>query len=916
MTRSKDRRRRSSHRRSSRSLFAGVRRRFHLPDLERDLDDELAFHFERTVEELTAQGLSPSEARAEARRRFGDEGRYRRELERLDRRTTLLRRWKERLAALGWDLGDACRRLGRSPALGLGVVLTLALGLGANATMFGILDRLLLQPPAHVAEPEAVRRLAVERRPREEFERVVSQGMSYPDIRDFQAAGSFSRVAAYTRQNLVLGRGADAAPVSAVLASGEYFPMLGVQPVVGRLFGPADDRAGAPGVAVLGHDFWQRNYDGDPSVVGRTVDFGHGPYEILGVAPPGCTGVDLERIDIWLSLQTAGQDLRGERWREARNWYWIYAVARLAPGVAVEQAEAEATALHLIGRREQIEAEIYDPEAEVEALPLITARGPLASGESWVARWLAGVSLVVLLIACANVANLLLARTLHRRREFGIRLALGIPRPRLLRQVLIESFLLAILGGAAALLTTRWFGQILRTTLLPDVAWTDPSVTARVAWVSLGLCVLAGLLTGILPGLQASRPGLIGALKAGSGTVSRPGTRTRNTLTVLQTALSVVLLVGAGLFVRSLHGVRSIDLGFDPDGLLLVEPVYDGSPPDAQRKELYRLASERLPKVPGVERVTSSMSVPFWSANSVALEIPGVDPIPLLPTGTPILHAVAPDYFATLGLQVRRGRPLTPGDHDGPRRVAVVSETMARLVWPDGDVLGKCLEIAKTPCTEVVGVVEDAGMMSLFESEVMQYYIPLSQSPSGDPPEALLVRVGRAGEGPDPDTVVAAIRRELLTLDPDLRYAEILPLTERIDPQARSWRLGATLFTLFGVLALIVAAVGLYSVLAFAVAQRTQEIGIRSALGADRKNLVGLVLGQALRLVAVGVAIGLGAVWVAAPKLEPLLYRTPARDLWILGSVAAVLLLTALLAGSLPAWRATRLDPTLALRAE
>jgi len=911
MTRSgKPDRRRSSHRRSSRSLFAGIRRRFHVPDVERDLDDELAFHFERTVEELAERGLSESEAREETRRRFGDEGRYRRELERIDRRLGVLRRWRERLGALERDFGYAGRRLGRSPALTLGIVLTLALGIGANATMFGILDRLLLRPPAHITDPETVRRIAVLRKSPHGQIRGTSDWMSYPDVRDLFAAESFSDVAAYTLQHLILGRGETARQVSAGVVSGTFFPLLGVRPAHGRLFGPADDRPGAPGVAVLGHGFWQRTYDGDPAVIGRTVDFGHGPYEIVGIAPEGFTGVDLEPVDLWLPIQIAGEDLRGIRWRETRTWFWMHAVARIAPGVTPQQADAEATALHRSGRRELIEAGRYDAGARVQTAPLISARGPLASDESRVARWLAGVALVVLLIAGANVANLLLARTLRRRRESGIRLVLGVTRRRLFGQVLIESLLLAVLGGAAALLVTEWGSGVLRTLLLPDVAWIESPIAGRVVLVSLALCLLTGIFAGTLPALQASRSDVVASLKSSFGTAGRGGgSRVRGALTVVQAALSVVLLAGAGLFIRSLHNARTLDLGFDPEGVVVIEPIYAGDARDESQGPLLRQAVERLPELPGIEHASASVSVPFYSANVAELSIPGVDPLPELPSGPPVIHAVGPDYLPLMRLPVLRGRGLTPADGEGSTRVALVNETMARVMWPEDEAIGKCLVLEGLACTRIVGVVADAKVMELEEEPTMQYYVPLSQSPFEGPPEALLARVSDEGAA---DT----IRHALLAMDPDLRFVEIRPFPELIDPQARSWRLGATLFTLFGVLALIVAAVGLYSVLAFAVAQRTQEIGIRAALGAGRKNLIALVIGQSLRLVTLGVAIGLAAVWALAPRVEPLLFETPARDLRTLGAVAGILLLTALLAGSLPAWRATRLDPTIALRAE
>ena len=899
-----------------RDRFAGIRRQFHLPDVARDVREELAFHFESTVEELLAQGLSETQAREEAERRFGDQRFYRRELERIDRRMSALRRLRERFGALGFDLRYACRRLARSPGLSLGIVLTLALGIGANATMFGVVDRLLLRPPAHLVEPDSIVRIGVEREMRVGQARRTSDWLTFPDFRDLEAAESFTAVAAHSRQNLIVGRGAEARPVAATLVSGAYFPMLGVQPESGRLLGPADDRQGAAAVAVLGHGFWQRAFESDPGAIGRTVDFGHGPYEIVGVAPEAFTGVDLDPIDLWLPFQVAGEDLRGARWRQARNWYWLSAIARLAPGVDAERAEAEATALHLAGRSEQIGAEKYDPEARVKALPLIAGRGPLASNESKVARWLAGVSLVVLLIACANVANLLLARSLRQRREHAIRLALGISRRSLMGQVLIESAVLAIFGGAVALLFTHWTGRFLRVVLLPDVEWTDPPVAARVALLSFALCLVAGLLAGILPALQASRPGVVESLKAGSRTVSSPGSGARNSLTVFQAALSVVLLAGAGLFLRSLHRVESLDLGFEPEGLLLIEPIYQGEPTAEQRSELYRRAVERVPRLPAVETAAESFGLPFWSAMSADLTIPGVETIPELPAGEPVIHAVGAEYFSSMRLRITRGRGFTAADRDDSQLVAVVGETMARLVWPGSQAIGQCLQIGDQDCAEVIGVVEDAKLMSLREGEVMQYYVPFAQSPYDQPPEAMLARIAGAVDRERLGTTISAIRRELLALDPDLRFVELRHYPDIIDPQARSWRLGAMMFSLFGGLALVVAAVGLYSVLAFAVAQRTHEMGIRSALGAARGQIAALILGHSLRLIGFGVAIGLLVVLVAAPEVEPLLFETSPRDPWTLSAIAAAVFLTALAAAGWPARQASRVDPSVALRAE
>ncbi|HUH12762.1 MAG TPA: ABC transporter permease [Longimicrobiales bacterium] len=906
------------------AVAAGVRRLFRIgrvvhDDVRRDLDDEIRFHFERTVEDLVAGGAGREAAEREARRRFGDEARWRDTLESIDRGTAARRRRADGLAALGEDLRDALRGIARARGFTAAVVLTFALGLGANATMFGIIDRLLLSPPGHIASPDEVKRVMVMRAFRPGSESRPSDALTYPDYEDFQGMDAFASVAGYAPRGVTLGRGESALPADAVMVTAGYWDLLGVRPALGRFFTPEEDEAGAAGVAVLGWGLWQREFGGDPEAIGRTVDFGYGSYTIIGVAPQGFTGVNLEAVDLWLPLHTAATAVRGTRWATSRNWYWLRVVARLAPGVVPEGAEAEATAVHLQARQEQIAAGDYDANARVRAGPLIAARGPLASEESAVARWLAGVSLIVLLIACANVANLLLARGLRRRRETGIRLALGISRGRLLRQTLLESLVLAALGGGAALLVTRWGGDVVRRVLLPEVTWTDSVVGGSVLLFVAVAAVLTGLLSGVVPAIQASRPRLTEALKSGARGTSAAGGRTRSALTITQAALSVVLLVGAGLFLRSLDRVRGEDLGVEPDGLVMVELIGAQELEDAERTRLFERLDARLAALPVVERVSPTVGLPFWSTWVTTLNVPGLDSVPRLPeTGRPVINVGDPDLLATLGLELRRGRAFTERDAEGSAPVAVVNETMARVVWPREEAIGKCLLIGSDdpppnnpPCTTVVGVVEDGRVQQIVEEPSMQYYVPLAQRLVDWAPEALLVRVRG-----DERAAIPAIRREILAAEPSLRYAEVRPMRDLIDPQARSWQLGAALFTAFGLLALLVAGIGLYSVLAFDVAQRTREIGIRAALGATRERVLRLVVGQGVRVVAIGVVLGGGAAFLLAPRVEALLFETPARDPWTFGAVVLTLGLVALVASALPALRATRVDPREALQAE
>jgi predicted permease len=519
----------------------------------------------------------------------------------------------------------------------------------------------------------------------------------------------------------------------------------------------------------------------------------------------------------------------------------------------------------------------------------VEARGPNASEESKVSVLLAGVSLIVLLIACANVANLLLARSLRRRKEIAVRLALGISRGRLTGLLLTESTVLAAVGAVAALLVASWGGDFIRYTLLPDVAWTEPPVGYRVLVFTALLALVAGIVSGIVPALQAGRFDLTNDLKdsARAGTVRR--SRSRVALLVVQGALSVVLLVGAGLFVRSLQHLKGLDLGLDPGpvvyAMLELEPRERTT---EEENRIYERSLERLRTLPSVEHASTSGGLPFWGGSIEEIFVAGFDSVPAPPPG-PHMEGVTPGYFETLGIAMRRGRDFDEQDAVGAPPVAIVNEMMARALWGD-EPLDQCFHIATrdAPCTRVVGVVEDSHRMYLTETRKWVFYLPAAQYPEAVPSAILLRARG------DAQRLAPTVQRELL----------------------RSFQLGATMFGLFGFLALIVAAFGLYSVLAFNVAQRTHEIGVRSALGATRGRIVAQVLRESVGLAAIGIALGLVIAIAAAGTLAPLLYEVPPRDPLVLVVVTVTLLLAAAAAGLVPASRAARIDPNAALRVE
>ena len=897
-----------------------IRRVLRLGGVRHGVAEELAYHFERTVEELVAAGATREQAEAEAGRRFGDVDRYRDELERIDRAVETKRRWTDRLDVAGQSLRYAVRSLGRSPGLAVGVILAFALGIGANLTMYGVVDRLLLSPPEHVAEPDGVKRIFVSEYVSFLQDRFTGATLSYPDFRQLQTVSAFEAVAGGALRTVTLGSGMDAVERDALYVTGNFFPLVRVDPAIGRFFTEAEDRVGGPQQAVLGWTAWQRDYGGATDVLGRTVDFGYGAYEIIGVTPEGFTGVDLADVDLWLPFHVVMAQTGGDEWLESRGWQFFEAVARLRPGVTAEAAAAEATAAWVSGRAgSEFASDEGDPAVLLTSV--LSARGPDAPPESVVARLLLVVSAVVLLIAAVNVANLLLARSLKQRREIAVRLALGISRRRLTGQMMLEGMLLAAGGGVAALLLAVWGRNVVGRLLLPDAAWTG-GLDLRIIGVAAVLALLAGAAAAVIPAVQAARGGVADTLRqAGAGGVTRRATRMRTGLALVQTALSVLLLVGAGLFVRSLERVRNADLGFEPKNLVYAVPrAVTGALSATDYGAVMSRGREALLRVPGVRAVGTTQSLPFHSSRTVTLRAEGVDSIRTPTTGGPYIHDVSPGYLEAMGIDIVAGRSLAESDLGVGQGVAVINRSMADALWPGESPIGRCLYVGRdeegalsTRCTGIVGVAEDSRRQEIENLTTFQYYVPVGQQHHSRQRAAGVFVIRVADESP---ATLAGIRRTILDLDARIRYVEAEPMMSRIDPRTRSWQLGATVFSIFGLLALVVASIGLYSVLAFDVAQRTREIGVRSALGASSRAQVGMVVGNSLRITAIGVGAGVIATLALAGRVQPLLFEIPPRDPVTFVLVVLTLHIVAALASSLPAWRASRVDPNIALRAD
>jgi predicted permease len=905
----------------------GVRRLFHLGSrrhdlVARDTADEIAAHIEERAARLEAEGWAPDAAQAEARRRFGPIAETERELTRAALRRERRLGLRDRLDAIAQDFRYAWRTTAAEPVFAALVIAVIALGVGANAATFGILDRLLLRGPDHVREPRELGRVyaTMDVPGRGPFTGSSFGYVCYAALRDH--AGAFSGIGAYTRAaETTLGSGDGAEQILQADATWDLFPTLGVRPALGRFFSRDEDLPGAAArVVVLGDSLWHRRFDADPGVLGRTVSLDGTPYAVIGVAPRGFTGAELRRVDAWLPMSIRGARV-AEDWQTTIYAQWLRIVVRRQPGISAKRAGVEATAAI---RAVFAGTDDLLPTGDVTVRPIGFDGAGDEAMEAKVARWLDAVALVVLLVACANVANMLLARAVRRRREVAVRVALGVTGARLVRLLLAQSVVLAGLGGAAALAVVPFASKLLRATLLPDVDWSGPAVDARTLFVALAFTLGAGVLTGLAPALLARRGDVFGALRSGVREGGGRSSGLRTALTVAQAAFSAVLLVAAGLFLESLRQARGVDLGVEPERILTVGarwPRVDGEllvapavPPRDRSRLFYAAALERALALPWVESAAIAVGTPFNTSFSVELSVPGWPELPRLAGGGPYIQAVSPHYFETVGLRRIRGRDFGNGDRAGSAPVAIVNETMAATLWPRGDALGACLVIgdpaSKPPCAPIVGIVENAHRDSLDEPPAMQYYIPLGQD-QGFGGSRLLVR-----PRPPAAAMVEPLRVQMRAVDPSALWIEVDTLQESLDPEIRPWRLGATLIGVCGALALLIAAVGLYSLVAHMVTSRAHELSVRVALGAGRADVLALVLRRGLGLAALGIASGVTLALVAGELMRDMLFHTSPRDPVVYAGVVGSLLLAATLACLVPAGRAVRVDPATALRDE
>lgn len=812
------------------------------------------------------------------------------------------------LETLRCESSHALRRLVRSPGFSFAVIVSLAVGIGADLTMLGLVDSLLFRPPAGVKD----------------IDRIVDVRLrNYPDFVDLRdQARSLDDVAAWFAppRPYALSDGDRVVPVQQMLASASLFPMLGVQPALGRFYTAEEDRPGGPHVAVLGYALWQRHFAGANDVLGRTMRVAGDVYTIIGVAPEGFTGVALSRIDLFLPVATTKFDASAAAYT-SRDYAWVRVVARLAPNSTIAQARAEARLIYQRGnpgdtvRAWQVGAAGGQP-ADVH--PVMELRRELATSSIPVSLWLAGVATMVLLIACANVAGLMLARTVGRRGEVAVRAALGASRARIALGFVIESGMLAVTGGVVALLLANWADTIIRRLILTDLAPVDAVLDHRRLLVAISLTGATAVLCGTWPAVSAVRGDLARAIAGAARSVSRAEAGVRRLLLITQLTLAMILLVGATLFTTSLRNASAVDLGMELDRVLISDLNVAGAEYDATRAHaLVEPLLDRLRAIPGVRVAALSDAELNPLHISYGYSVPGRDSLPRVKAAEQFgFSAVTAGFLESIGARIELGRDFTNADRNA--RVIIVSRAFARLYWPGENPLGQCVKVGDgAQCNAVIGVLHDRRRAPGDTSAAIEAFVPLG-SPA-EPAELAklypLTTVTVLVDG-DQARAISAVQRTLQEMLPDVATIRVRPALSVFDRALRAWRLGASLFSAFGAVALVLSMFGVYAATSHLVARRNREIAVRVALGATVRDVARLVIGEALLVAIAGAVLGLIGSAMLAHGIRAFLFGISPLAPAVYGAAVLMLGLTAVLASTLPARRASRVDPMVALRSE
>ena len=868
-----------------------IRSLFRKAELDRELDAELRVYLDLLTEEKIKAGLTPQQARRQARLELGGMEQVKIKVREVRFGTTLETVWQ--------DVRYGLRMLRKNSGFTAVAVLTLALGIGANTAIFSVVNGVLLRPLPY-PDPDRIVMVYETYRPR--FDRSTTSPGNFHDWQEKNEV--FEHMAAINYTSYTLTGNGEPERVPTARVSPAFFPLMGVRPVLGRGLLPEEDSPGREQVVVLGYGLWQRRFGGRPGLLGETITLDGKPYTVVGVMP---ASFQYPRdAQAWVPL-VLPPDQKNSR----RSWF-LRAIARLEPGLRLEQAQA---GMDTLARQLEQQYPKSNKNRGVNLVPLHEAHVYRVRSILWM---LQGVVGFVLLIACANMANLLLVRAAAREKEMAIRAAIGAGRARLVRQLLTESVLLAATGGALGLLLA-WGGVKMFIAFSPpyfprlDAVRLDGQVLA----FTLGLSVLTGIMFGLAPALRSSAPDLNQALKeglrtGGTGSGLLRQHRLRNLLVVGEVALALVLLVGAGLLIRSFLLLTGQDTGFKPEKLLtmvLSLPQYK-YPDQPQQRQFFQQLVERTKLLPEVRSAAAINALPFsdwmwqWSFQLEEGAVPETK-------GSASYQIATPGYFRSLGIPLVRGRTFTEQDTEAADGVVVVNQAFAQRYFPQGDPLGQRIVIHARPArwNTIVGVVGDIRHSGLHEEPKPEMYRPFAQAPG-----ATMMLVVRT-DG-NPLRLAAALRSQVNTLDPDQPIGKISTMAGLISDSVAQPRFYTLLLSLFAGLAAVLAAVGIYGVISYSVSQRTHEIGIRMALGAQRADILKMMVGRGLLLTLLGVALGLGGAFAATRVLSSLLFGVTPTDPATFAAVAAVLAAVALLACYLPARRATKVDPMVALRYE
>jgi putative ABC transport system permease protein len=888
-------------RRLSRLRLAGAR--------EAEIVEELAQHLDDRYEQLLKGGVAKEEAYRAALLELTESDLLAQELRRVERPVQQepvvlgTRRKMNMFRDLWQDLRYGLRTLVKNPGFTMVAVIALAIGIGANSAIFSVVNTVLLRPLPY-KEPDRLV-MVWEDNTRHGYPRDTPAVANYIDWRNQNQV--FEGIAAIADLSFNLTGTGEPERLEGKRVSANLFPLLGVEPQLGRAFLPEEDQPGAGRVVILSHGLWQRRFGSDMKIVGKPLTLNGESFTVIGVMPPDFQFPRRE-VDLWVPIAFTSQEAA------SRGRHYLQVIGRLKPGITLQQAQAE---MNTIAARLQQQY----PDQNTDLGAAVTPLHEHVAGDIKPALLiLLGAVGFVLLVACANVANLLLARAAVRQKEIAIRVALGASRLRLIRQFLTESILLAALGGGVGLLLSLWGVSLLQSFIPENISQVKAvAIDAKVLGFTLLVSLLTGLIFGLAPATQASNFNLNETLKEGgrdSAAGSR-GNRIRSLLVIAEVAVSLILLIGAGLLINSFLRLRNVDPGFRTENLLTMKVVLPKLkyPDHARRTTFYTDLVHRVESLPGVKSAAVTTNLPLYrQGNSMGVVIEGhPDPAPGHEPNV-VTRVISPHYFSTMGIQLVQGREVSEQDRVDSPAVGVISETMAHRFWPGEDAVGKRISPGKPESPNdwitIVGVVKDVRQFELDAEPKPQMYLSYKQADYFEPNDLVV------STNVEPLSLAAAVRKTVWEVDKDQPVSDIRTMEDILSESIARQRFSMLLLGIFAALALVLAAVGIYGVMSYSVAQRTREIGLRMALGAKASDVLKLVVGQGLKLVLIGVVFGLAAAFILTRVMSSLLFGVTATDPTTFIIISLVLISVAVLASYIPARRATKVDPMIALRYE